>query len=293
VASNGLPESGPPFTYNVSTLKLLHKADMRYQDWLNEANSKTNEALVSCFNNQHLGGWSENHITTKVMESIESLGLEIDWTDKAQKVQWEGFKLKGTPETSFGDIAVIVKVWVTSDRFVEGVAFYEAKRQFFDNKWSPKGFASIKQEQLANIISKTHASNVLLYDVDLEGKTAWASAVPTALVDELARAKLASNTGRVLHHYGDLWVKSLGNNLLGMHLDFRKESVDEIKNLLHGAGRPLIIINAAVAKMKILEPKIDNSFINKNLYERLTTPNEPERDVKTEPRNDDLGEPRM
>ena len=266
---------------------------MKYQDWLNEANSKTNEALVSCLNSQHLDGWSENHITTKVMESIESLGLEINWTDKAQKVKWEGFKLKGTLETSFGDIAVIVKVWVTSDRFVEGVAFYEAKRQFFDEKWKPKGFSSIKQEQLANIISKTHASNVLLYDVDLEEKTACASAVPTALVDELARAKLAATSGRILHHYGDLWVKFLGNNLLGMHLDFRKESVDEIKKMSCGVDGPLIIINAAVAKMKILEPKIDNSFINKNLYERLTAPNEPEPAVKTEPRNDGPDGPGM
>jgi len=266
---------------------------MKYLDWLNEANNKINNALVTCFNNYHLDGWSENHITTQVMESIESLGLEIDWEDKPQKVKWEGFKLKGKSETSFGDIAVIVKVWVTSDRFVEGVAFYEAKRQFFDDKWKPKGFSSIKQEQLSRIHSKTHASNVLLYDVDSEEQRAYASSVPTVFVDELAKAKLASNLGRILRHYGDLWVKALGSNLLGMHLDFQRESVDEVKKLASETDRPFVILNAAVAKTQILEPKLDNSFIDNRLYDKWIKPDEPKPTVKPKPRNDGPSGPRM
>lgn len=266
---------------------------MNYTDWLNRANENINESLVGCFNNYHLDGWSENHITTQVMQSIASLGLEIDWSDRHQRMKWEGFKLKGKSEKNFGDIAVIVKVWVTSDRFVEGVAFYEAKRQFFDEKWEPKGFSSIKQEQLSNISSKTHASNVLLYDVNIKEKKACASSVPTALVHELACANLASNSGRVLHRYGDLWVKSLGNNFLGMNLDFQKGSVDEIKQLISGAGRPLVILNAAIAKIQMLEPKLDNSFIDQNLYDRWIKPDEPETVVKPEPRNDGPKGPRI
>lgn len=266
---------------------------MKYLDWLNKANCKVNEALVGCFNNHHLDGWSENHITTQIMESIESLGLQIDWTDKPQKVKWEGFKLKGKLETGFGDIAVVVKVWITSERFVEGVAFYEAKRQFFDDKWKPKGFSSINQEQLSKISSKTHASNVLLYDVDAENEGACASSVPTVFVGELAKSNMASNSGRVLHRYGDLWVKSLGNNLLGVNLDFQKKSVAEIKKLVSGIDRPLVILNAAVAKIKILEPELDNSFIDQNLYDRWLKPDEPKTNVKPEPRNDDPRGPRM
>lgn len=168
---------------------------MNYQDWLQKANNQINNALATCFNNHHLGGWSENHITTQVMESIECLGLELDWADKPQKVRWEGFKLKSKSETSFGDIAVIVKVWITGDRYVEGVAFYEAKRQFFDDAWKAKGFSTIKQEQLCRISSITHASNVLLYDVDKEERRAYASSVPTVFVNELASAKLAASSG--------------------------------------------------------------------------------------------------
>jgi hypothetical protein len=257
---------------------------MKYLDWMNKANSNINNALIDCFNNHHIDGWSENHITTQVLESIENLGLEFDWEDKPQKVKWEGFKLKGKSETSFGDIAVIVKVWITSDRFIEGVAFYEAKRQFFDSKWKAKGFASIKQDQLSRISAKTHASNVLLYDVDLEEKRAHATSVPTPFVHELAKANLASNSGRILHHYGDFWVKALGSNLLGMHLDFQKESVDSIKRLASDTDKPFVILNVAVAKTQILEPKLDNSFINTDVYEKWIKPEEPE--IKPEPRND-------
>lgn len=257
---------------------------MKYYEWLEKANDKIEQALVDCFNDYHLDGWSENHITTQVMRSIESLGLEIDWADKRQKVKWEGFKLKGKAETSFGDIAVIVKVWVTSDRFVDGVAFYEAKRQFFDDNWKPKGFSSIKLEQLSNIISKTHASNVLLYDVDLDENRACASSVPTAFVSELAKAKLASNSGRFLHSYGEYWVEALGSNLLGLHLDFRKESVDEVKKLTKSMERPLVILNAAVAKSNAWQPTLDNSFIDENIYENWIKIDEPDP-VVNKPRN--------
>ncbi len=258
---------------------------MKYTDWLNEAHNKTNDALKNCINNYHLDGWSENHITTQAMKSLESIGLEIDWADKPQKVKWEGFKLKGKLETSFGDIAVIAKVWITSDRFIEGVAFYEAKRQFFDDEWNAKGFASIKQDQLSRISLKTHASNVLLYDIDLESEKACATSVPTIFVSELAEANLASSSGRLLHYYGDLWVKAIGRNLLGMDLDFRKESVESIKKLASENNKPFVMLNVAVAKTRNLELKLDDSFIDMNAYEKWIRPKELEADIEKKPRN--------
>ncbi len=258
---------------------------MKFHDWLNQANQNINKTLINCINNSHIDAWSENYITTQVLESLGSLGLDINWEDKPQKVKWEGFKLKGAVETAFGDIALIVKVWITSDRYIEGVAFYEAKRQFFDEKLKAKGFTSIKQNQLSRINSNTYASNVLLYDVDIEKGIAQATSVPTAFVNELAKAKLASSSGRLLHQYGDLWVKVIGNNLLGMNLDFQKESVDKVRESMNTENRPSVILNAAVAMTNTLEPKLDDSFINKADYEKWIKPDEPKPEITNNPRD--------
>ena len=179
---------------------------MKHSDWIRNAYIKSCEALASCYNTTHIDGWNENHITTEVLEAIESIGLEIDWSDKPQKVKWEGFKLRGNPENKFGDIVVVVRVWVTSDRYVDGIAFYEAKRQFFRDGDFPIGFSSLKIEQLSRIHESTYASNILLYDVNVKEETALASSVSMPIVKELAEAKLANSSGRILHNYGKPWV---------------------------------------------------------------------------------------
>lgn len=261
---------------------------MKYIDWLNSANQSINSQLVNCFNKAHLGGWSENHITTQILESIEKLGLEIDWADKPQKVKWEGYKLAGVQETTFGDIALVVRVWLTGDRFIDGVAFYEAKRQYFDKEGKPRGFSSIKKEQLSRISSNTHVSHVLLYDVDIEKQKALATSVPIVFVEQLCLSGLASTSGRLLHSYGDIWVKSIGNNFLGLNLDFRKESVDAVKNSFTSSDAPQVLLDAAVAMTNILEPKLDNSFSMLASYDKWIAPQaEPKPEI--EPQREDDG----
>ncbi|EJN6960581.1 hypothetical protein ACPV30_04105 [Photobacterium damselae] len=254
---------------------------MKHAEWIREAYLNTSQALAECYNTSHIDGWNENYITTSLLKSLEKIGLEIDWTDKYQKVKWEGFKLRGNPEFEFGDIAVVVRIWVTSERYVDGIAFYEAKRQFFRDNNSPIGFSSLKIDQLSRIHEYTHASNVLLYDVDISEETALASSVAMPFVKELAEANLASSSGRILHHYGEPWVTSLANNLLGLHLDFREDVVESIKNSTDTYRKPKFILNASVALSKVLEPKLDNSFVNKNDYEHWIKKDEP----KPKPKN--------
>src|SRR3990167_6095523 len=122
---------------------------MKHSEWIREAYLNTSQALADCYNTTHIDGWNENYITTRVLESLEKIGLEIDWADKPQKVRWEGFKLRGNPEYEFGDIAVVVRIWVTNERYVDGIAFYEAKRQFFHDNNHPIGFSSLKIGQLS------------------------------------------------------------------------------------------------------------------------------------------------
>ncbi|WP_409524486.1 hypothetical protein [Nitrincola sp. MINF-07-Sa-05] len=259
---------------------------MKHSEWISKAYISSSQALANCYNTAHIGGWNENHITTKVLESIESIGLELDWSDKPQKVRWEGFKLRGNSEYEFGDIVVIVRIWVTSDRYVDGVAFYEAKRQFFHENNSPIGFSSLKVEQLSRIHDHTYASNVLLYDVDIDNEMALASSVTMPFVKELVEAKLANSSGRMLHYYGEPWVVSLAGNLLGLHLDLRKEVVDELKISTSSYRKPNFILNASVALLSTLEPSLDNSFVNSNDYEHWIKKDDPKPTFSNTPKYD-------
>ncbi len=52
-----------------------------------------------------------------------------------------------------GDIAILVKVWLTSEISVEGVAFYEEKKQYFNANGEIEGFKAIDKKQLSRICS--------------------------------------------------------------------------------------------------------------------------------------------
>ncbi len=260
---------------------------MKYDEWLNKANQNIIKSLATCFNNSHLDGWSENHITTKVLSSLEPLGLTIDWEDRPHIVKWEGFKLKGSGENAYGDIAILVRVWVSKEKFFDGVAFYEAKRQYFDQWWNPLGFSSIKQCQSERLLSSSCASYFLLYDVDIEAKTARSTSVSTSFVNELSKAKLASNSGRLLHHYGEQWVLSLGKHFLGMNLDFSPKAVNEIKTLSATKRKPVALINVAVGLTNLADPVLDHTFENLKSYDKWLKEDEQKPDDEPTPEDDD------
>lgn len=257
---------------------------MKFNDWLQEAFEKTNEALINCFNNSSIDGWSENHITTQVLEALKNIGCEFDWDDKPQKIKWEGLKLKGKQESSFGDIAILVKVWLTSEISVEGVAFYEAKKQYFNAKGEFEGFKAIDKKQLLRISSKTTSCQVLLYDVEILKNQASLSCLPIVFVEKLKEEISSRYLGRIVTYYGKTWVVALGDNLLGMNLDFRPKAVDAIKNAVNSNQIPYVL-NASVAMLNVFEPKLSDSFSQLDSYELFTPVNQ---DIKpqSKPRND-------
>lgn len=257
---------------------------MKFNIWLQEAFEKTNEALIECFNNSLIGGWSENHITTQVLDSLKNIGCEFDWDDKPQKIKWEGLKLKGKLESSFGDIAILVKVWLTSEISVEGVAFYEAKKQYFNAGGEFEGFKAIDKKQLSKISSQITSCQVLLYDVDISKKQANLSSLPCLFVEKLKEQMGSKYLGRTIGRYGKAWVVALGDNLLGLNLDFRPQAVDAVKNAVKYNQVPYVL-NASVAMLNIFEPKLSDSFSKLDNYE-VFTPVEKEIKPQSKPRND-------
>lgn len=245
-------------------------------EWIKNAHQVIVKELSESFNNHQQDSWSENYITTRMLLALLGIGRDIKWTSMSQRVKWDSFKLKGTKETELGDIAFFVKIYMTSKIYLEGVVFYEAKRQFYDEKNRAIGFNSIKLEQLTRIQKVTSASNVLLYDVDVENECGGAFVLPTIFVEKIIREAPLAVPGRVLTHYCNPWVKSLAENLSGFGLDYSQDAVNKMKEILKTSEQPLHIINASANMLGIIEPELDNSFVPLDSYESLIsspTPN--------------------
>ncbi len=117
----------------------------------------------------------------------------------------------------------------------------------------------------------------------------WVSAISTPIVTELAENNMLSPLRRILHQYGKNWVLTLGDNLLGLHLDFRKEAVESIKELSYSSTPPAFILNAAVGLNNLLEPILENTFINDNAYDywlKMETPKHSQERDKDRNRDD-------
>ena len=240
---------------------------MNYHEWLRDATKSVIDEIVDSYASVKHGGWSENYITTRVLGAVERAGTELSWDELNQKIVWEGYKLNGKNETTFGDIAVFVRVRLLDDRYLEGVAFYEAKRQYFDANGKVKGFKAARSNQFLTISESSSSSNVLLYDVDPTKKNACATSVPTKFMNELAEAKYPF-AGRILHRYGENWLSFLGANLKGFGLDFSSDSVQAIKDIAATDDAPFAVMNVAVGKMG-LEPTLSPHFSQLPNYEKI------------------------
>jgi len=228
-----------------------------FNDWMSEADDITRQAVSDCFQNRSRGGWEENHITTEVLTALSELGTTLTWTDLNRKTTWAGYKLKGHSETRFGDIVVRIRVWLTDSDYIDGVAFYEAKRQFF-KAGQAVGFHSMNEEQLVRITRETHASNVLLYDVFSRENQhiGFLNSLPTIIAENLEKNGVVTGHGRILYSYSENWVGKLGDNLRGLSLDFSPSAVSEMESAVNSdSDAPYFVLNADIA-LAGLTPKL-------------------------------------
>ncbi|MCK4121260.1 MULTISPECIES: hypothetical protein [Ralstonia solanacearum species complex] len=214
-------------------------------DWLLNADRACSEIIHHCRTATGKDRWNENLISAALLYRLEQQGKDIVWAEHPQRTLWEGYKYVGKAEQNYGDIAVFVTVLLTEEVSIEGVAFYEAKRQYFDGA-RPLGFKMLEAAQLERIWKTTTASHVLLYDHVNEDEGV-ATAVPTKFALELLLARDARDVstpfGQELHGYGLPWVQRLGNNLRGFDLDFSEEAVKKVKEYVEQDRIPTTVVN--------------------------------------------------
>lgn len=240
-------------------------------EWLVKSNELSQALLHQCRTAPGKDYWNENVISAGLLWCLEKIGRDITWKGHAQRTVWESYKLAGKPEQNYGDIAVFVTVWLKEDVSLEGVAFYEAKRQYFDGG-KATGFKMLEAKQLSKISKATAASHVLLYDHDGE-ETGIATAVPTPFIRELLRARdakgLSTPFAQELHGYGLPWVQRLGNNLRGFDLDFSEDAVRKVKEYVEEDRAPMALLNVATTHVPGMTLELKPFIPANHAYERL------------------------
>ncbi len=221
------------------------------REWHDNATQNLNSCLTACIENAQHATWREDYITSQLLIGLSGIGTEITWTDLNRKVTWSGYKLSGKSETTYGDIALFVRTWLTATKYIDGVAYYEAKKQYFGPFGDSIGFNSITEKQLSRLSSLTNASSILLYDVTPTEGRAHATSLPTKIVNELIKNKINTNSGNILHQFGTSWINQLSLNLRGMWLDYSTDAIQNLKATLDSQNAPFAVISAKISLAQI------------------------------------------
>jgi hypothetical protein len=108
--------------------------------------------------------WVEDAITYEVLQSLRRAFsfANLSQMKKRRTIRWAPYKLRGTAERTFGDIAVLIRFNDSDGVELEGVAFLEAKRRY------PKSGAydELRPTQVNRILQHAPHARVLLYDYE-------------------------------------------------------------------------------------------------------------------------------
>jgi hypothetical protein len=108
--------------------------------------------------------WGEDFITLSLIRDIRSslsrIGLK--GKDCRKNINWQPYKLKGTHETNFGDIALVVSINYKDGTSINGAAFLEAKKR----DWRKTSFGAMRVAQARKILKNAPRAQYLLYDYE-------------------------------------------------------------------------------------------------------------------------------
>jgi hypothetical protein len=108
--------------------------------------------------------WDEDHITYTLIKDLQRgfKGAQYSGHDSRSRIDWETYKLRGSYETNFGDIALVVNINYKDGSSVNGVAFLEAKKR----DWRKTTFSAMRVNQAKKIIRNAPRAQYLLYDYE-------------------------------------------------------------------------------------------------------------------------------
>lgn len=108
--------------------------------------------------------WDEDFITLNLLRDIRSelSGSRFTGRDSRSSIDWQIYKLKGTFENNYGDIALVVNINYKDGTSINGAAFLEAKKR----DWRKTTFSAMNTPQAKRILKNAPRSQYLLYDYE-------------------------------------------------------------------------------------------------------------------------------
>lgn len=229
--------------------------------------------------------WDEDFITRKLISELTSslANIDLEGEDSRQHIDWETYKLRGTYETNFGDISIVVNISYKDGTSLSGVAFLEAKRR----DWRKTTFSAMNKPQLKRILKNAPRAQYLLYDYeDITGfpnagifgrevrryRMPWGSSITERTNSLCVPLNVAAATGfkdTLLYRHGIPFSLMLANRYFqGLDLEFEKEAKEIATGYLKKFGLPKYVMRVNITEYGA-EMTDEQLELNFEEYEKL------------------------
>ena len=231
--------------------------------------------------------WDEDFITLNLLRDIrkELSGLRLFGRDSRGRINWEVYKLKGTFENNYGDIALVVNINYKDGTSINGAAFLEAKKR----DWRKTTFGAMKITQAKRIIKNAPRSQYLLYDYEditnflngsmyLEEITPYYyrrkipvpfAPVTRAVCVPLNLAVATASKDTILYRYGVPLSQVLSNRYFqGLDLEFDDQAKKIATGFLTKFGLPKHVVKVDISANDI-DVRDKDLSVNQQYYTRL------------------------
>lgn len=228
---------------------------------LTEFTGRIEEIIRTSVSNHSGHEWDEDFITRKLLIDLrnELRGISLVGKDQKRNINWQAYKLKGTYEKNFGDVALVVNISYKDGTSIHGAAFLEAKKR----DWRKTTFSAIKTSQAKKILKNAPRSQYLLYDYEeitsflngslysedmehyryLRGYCIPFSGVTKTVCVPLNLAVATGNKDTLLYRHGlPLSMMLSSRYFQGLDLEFDETSKNIATGFLKSFGLPKFVV---------------------------------------------------
>lgn len=231
--------------------------------------------------------WNEDFITLNLLRDIrnELSGLKFTGRDNRDDIDWQIYKLKGTFENNYGDIALVVNINYKDGTSINGAAFLEAKKR----DWRKTTFGAMKIPQAKRILKNAPRSQYLLYDYEeitnflnsslhqeelirfYHGRELQVPLAPItrAVCVPLNLAVATKSKDTILYRHSVPLSQMLSNRYFqGLDLEFDDQSKQIATGFLTKFGLPKYVVTVDISANEV-EDRDQNLRVNQQHYIQL------------------------
>ena len=251
---------------------------MQYSKYLQKIETIICDVIKSAYPRS----WVEDTISYQICEQFRSkLASEtIEGLSRPFNIQWDAFKLRGTPENLYGDLAIVINFHTWEGEIIRGVSFFEAKKIDFKTD----KYTSYDSTQLTKQSSNLKHSNLLLYShssiTDFEDnlllqpfvnatRSKLKTAQTHALTVQTDVALQVNKNDRSLYKFGTPFSHQICRNLRGFDLETNHEIIKNVTGWAEDniGGVNYLLVASVIEGEK--PDEIEPQEVNDNKYEHI------------------------